>query len=480
MNKQYLLDRIQKINPSNFEVYDYSLVPETFSYQDKIPIKCLKHGVFHQIPFSHIHKAGCIKCGFEESGLKNRLTTEQFIEKAKSKFGNKYDYSKTIYIKKGIKLTITCSDHGDFHVRPEEHLWSIHGCKECDYEIPRQIKQKQFIERANQAHNHKYDYSKLKYVNANSKIEIICPKHGVFWQNAQNHIGSGDRKPQGCPKCSKECEKLSLEEFIKRANKIHNRKYDYSKVVYNTVRDAIIIMCPDHGEFTQRVSSHLDGCRCKQCFIENDRSNTEEFIKKAIERHGSTYDYTKVNYLGSKQKVEIICRKHGSFWKTPNSHLTSLSGCPICIQSNGERAVEAFLKKFKIRYIREYRIPNYRYRYDFYLPEFNIYIEFNGKQHYEPVDRFDGKKGHDKTVKNDKIKKRLVKDNKGFLIIITYLHFSSGSVYKELTRRLKDIYAYWICFNGKVYAFKSALEMTKEFGLSKKLREDRYSIKELF
>lgn len=131
-----------------------------------------------------------------------------------------------------------------------------------------------------------------------------------------------------------------------------------------------------------------------------------------------------------------------------------MNGCQLCYESKGEVAIELFLKKYNIRYIREYRIIPHLYRYDFYLPDLNIYIEFNGVQHYKPISIFGGLEGHSKIKHNDKVKKHLVSQNNGCLIILTYLNLNDGSLEKVLISKLKYAYNYWFVINNKIHILR--------------------------
>lgn len=123
--------------------------------------------------------------------------------------------------------------------------------------------------------------------------------------------------------------KLTQQEFIERAKSIHGEWYGYSNVVYKNGCTKVCLICPIHGEFLQRPQEHLRGHGCPICG-NNAVSNTEEFVKKAILIHGNKYDYSKVVYVRSKDKVCIICKECGrEFYQTPNSHLRG-NGCPYC------------------------------------------------------------------------------------------------------------------------------------------------------
>ena len=190
-----------------------------------------------------------------------KLTTEEFIKKAKEIHRDKYDYSKAEYSGSKIKICIICPKHGEFWQIPNAHL-NGQGCPECSN--TKKLTTEEFIKRAKKIHGDKYDYSKVKYSTNHKKICIICPKHGEFWQQPSDHLNG-----HGCRKCLLDklpnIKKLTTEEFIKRAKKIHGDKYDYSKVKYINSKTAVCIICPKHGEFWQIPNYHLSKCGCQKC-----------------------------------------------------------------------------------------------------------------------------------------------------------------------------------------------------------------------
>ncbi len=141
--------------------------------------------------------------------------------------------------------------------------------------------------------------------------------------------------------------KLTTNEFIERAKAIHGNKYDYSKVVYIDAHTKVCIICPEHGEFYQNPFDHLTGYGCIKCgrqkTIIKQRKKIEKFVIEAKRVHGDKYDYSKVEYKNQYIKINIICKKHGSFFQTPKSHLSG-SGCPICNESKLEKNVCVILK----------------------------------------------------------------------------------------------------------------------------------------
>jgi hypothetical protein len=193
-----------------------------------------------------------------------------------------------------------------------------------------------FIFQAKAVHGDKYDYSRTTYVDFKTKVCIVCPKHGEFWQIPSSHTKGGC----GCPKCGVESRsrkrKLDTESVIKRAKAVHNNKYDYSLLSYNSQEDKVKIICPVHGVFEQKLSNHLQGQGCPVC-AGTIKKTTEQFIIEARTIHGDKYDYSLVEYKGNKSKVIISCPIHGLFAQAPISHLTSC-GCPMCAHENAKKS----------------------------------------------------------------------------------------------------------------------------------------------
>ena len=215
----------------------------------------------------------------------------------------------------------------------------------------------EFIEEAKKIHNNKYDYSKVEYINKRTKVCIICPEHGEFWQRPTDHL-----QGSGCYYCGrKKCtgKKVTTDSFIETAKKIHGDKYDYSKVEYSNSKEKICIICPEHGEFYQLPTAHLQGQGCPKCKkykIGKNKYNTQIFIEKSKLIHGNKYDYSKVNYIDSITKVCIICPEHGEFWQEPNSHLRG-NGCKKCATDIKKKIVA---KNFVLR---SNEIHNKKYDY---------------------------------------------------------------------------------------------------------------------
>jgi hypothetical protein len=208
-----------------------------------------------------------------------------------------------------------------------------------------------FIEMAQRVHGDKYDYSKVTYATSHDKVTIICPSHSEFRQSPNKHLSE-----QGCPECAKirsaNLRRKTTEMFIADARKVHGDKYDYSKTVYRGDAHVVMVLCPRHGAFQQLATNHLRGKGCSGCKYEAISAaqvfSTEDFITLARNIHGERYDYSRVVYQRSQQKVAIICLTHGQFRQAPNKHLSG-RGCPECakqVRSDKRRLnLDVFIKR---------------------------------------------------------------------------------------------------------------------------------------
>ena len=259
--------------------------------------------------------------------------------------------------------------------------------------MPEKLTKEEFIERARKVHGDKYDYSKVNYINAKTKVCIICPEHGEFWQKANNHISS----KQGCPECGKiknvEGVRKNTEYFINKAVQLYGDKYDYSKVNYINAKTKVEIVCRKHGfSFWQTPANHLwfGNTPCPKCKSEDISSrlkyDTQWFINKAKGIHGDKYDYSKVKYDGYHNRVCIICPEHGEFWQFPTNHYKGV-GCPICKSPKGEMRIKLFLEEeTNEEFVYQYRSDWLKGQsLDFFFPKYNFGIEYDGEQHFAPV-----------------------------------------------------------------------------------------------
>ena len=407
-NKNIFIENFQKIHGKK---YNYNLV----NYKNcriKVCIICPVHGIFYQTPSSHLSGSGCPKCP------NNYSSKENFIKKSIKIHGNKYDYSLVDYINSHTKVKIICPKHKIFEQLPYVHLKSG-GCSICS---KNQLTTEEFIKRCEKKHDNKYDYSLVNYKNINTRVKIICPEHGIFEQIPSNHLSGGK-----CPICNNPTSK-----FIEKCNSIHNNKYDYRLINYKDNKTKIKIICPIHGIFEQCPNNHhYNGC--PKCGGVN--KTTEDFIYESKKIHNDKYDYSLSIYDGTFNKLKIICPKHGIFIQSADNHLRG-KGCPICNESKGEIKIRKILKQFNISFTSQKR---FKYcsdikslPFDFYLPEHNICIEYDGIQHFESIKYFGGEKSLFGVQKRDQIKNEYCKNNNIKLIRIKNIKQIENVLKKEL------------------------------------------------
>ena len=301
---------------------------------------------------------------------------------------------------------------GNFEYYHFIFLNSKTGCNKC-YKN-KFITLDEFINKSNIIHNYKYDYSKSNFKTSEDKVCIICPKHGEFWQVAHVHMNG-----RGCFECYKESLKelkYSTKEFIELCNRVHGDYYDYSDVVYKGSRFPIVIKCKKHGNFEQNAGMHILGHGCPICGTDKVRKSlmltTEEFIKKAKAIHGFKYDYSNSNYSGWNKKIMIICKKHGEFEQYAGSHLQG-AGCPKCRLKSQLRLFERIKSTFSNQEIVwEYKEKWLgKQRIDICIKKYRIAIEYDGEQHYRPIDYFGGEKAFNKHEMQDALKNKLCEEN---------------------------------------------------------------------
>ena len=303
----------------------------------------------------------------------------------------------------------------------------------------------QFVQKAQQVHQNKdgspiYTYDNVNYVNTDKPVLITCPVHGDFLQTPSNHKRGG-----GCEKCYRERQTYSPNEFIEKAQKKHRNKngtpkYTYGNVNYIGSQKNVLITCPVHGDFSQAPYQHLRGRGCDECSHDALKSNTEDFIKRAQKVHkfkhaGPKYTYKNTIYVGSDKPVLITCPKHspihGDFSQRASDHLSG-NGCPWCNESKGEKRIQKILHEKNINVIQykkyddciSYKSKNglnrrcKKLEFDFYLPDQNTLIEFDGSYHFSGMERRKGE--HLNQILNDKEKNEYTKSKGIKLIRISY------------------------------------------------------------
>lgn len=336
------------------------------------------------------------------------------IDEIKKMVGSKYEVIS--YEGSRIPVVLSCPIHGEFKLRLD-HIKQKLGqelCKECVKDEERHKKFLEFVRKGNEVHNGKYTYHEEYFTNMQAKTIINCPIHGDFKQSPINHTWF----KQGCPKCADERKlgryKYTREEIIEMCKKVHGDKYIYDDIIFQGMKKKILnIKCPKHGYFDQVAYDHLKGFGCEKCKFENQTMTKEEFIERVTKIHNGFYSYDKEKmvYVNNNIDVPIICPIHGEFWQRPAYHLMG-GGCSECQNSKLENEMIGFLKEHDIEYIHSYHTDWLgRLELDFYLPQYNIGIECQGKQHFEKVKHFDDGDSFQDRLERDERKKKLCDEN---------------------------------------------------------------------
>ena len=379
--------------------------------------------------------------------------TQEFIAKAKEVHAEyNYDYSEAVYVNKRTKVKIYCPKHDNwFTPLPGVHINQKTRCKLCGKESGtlKQTNSKDgFIANAKSLHGDKYDYSKTDYINSYTKVDIICKEHGLFSIRPKDHIRANGEHA-GCPKCGDIRAAIkrtkSTEYFIEKAIVAHGEeKFDYSKVDYKHIHENVKIICNKHNlEFeTSPGNFSRNSYNCPECYKEVNselKFTTEEFIEKCKEIHKDLYDYSEVNYNGIFDKIIVSCKKHGKFTQEANAHKRG-QGCPHCCTSKGELAVKSYLELNNIKFEQQKTFPNCIHKsalkFDFYLPDFNTCIEFQGRQHFEPVDYFGGEEIFKDLILRDEIKSDYCKNNYIELICLS----DTSEIESELSKFVEEVF----------------------------------------
>lgn len=342
-----------------------------------------------------------------------KYTFEDFKKESIEKFGDIFDYSESEYKLKNVKMKIKCLCGHEYFRSPFQQL-KTGSCPICKKRIKNV---EDFIKESKLVHGeNKFDYSHVVYKSTNHKVILICNDCGeIINQTPSNNLmgkgcyNCGGRKPiskemflerskkfhnnfynydglkyidvetkvtivcpihgkfeqvprdhmgHGCPKCgvnkSTNASRTTQEEFIKSSQIIHNDEFCYDKVNYIDSKTKVVIICKKHGEFLMKPSKHLCGQKCPKC--RGLYKTTEEFILASNLVHDNYYTYEKTVYVSDQTKVIVTCPKHGNFLITPNNHLRGRR-CKLCKESNGEKRIRIYLRDNGYKFEPQYRMP---------------------------------------------------------------------------------------------------------------------------
>lgn len=330
---------LKMANEAHNGKYSYLNVPERLNLSTKVDVLCKEHGVFR--PTFRFHVVGKTKCPKCVGNVK--YTQDEFVKKLRKELPENISTEKVVYEGSNEKITLVCDKHGEFEKFPSE---AKNGCPECNKEARREKNKNKFLKKAKEVHGDTYDYSKVDYIDTDTKVTIICKEHGEFLQTPYKHING-----QGCPKCGLkkigEKKRKPFKDFVKKARAKHGSKYEYVRESYTKVNDFLDIMCQKHGKFSQIGANHLVGCGCPSCSkgsTSKDEKELASFLEEIV-----PIETNDRKILGGKEIDIVIPSKklaieyNGLFWhsdvnKDDNYHIEKTKES----ESKGYRMIHVF------------------------------------------------------------------------------------------------------------------------------------------
>lgn len=355
--------------------------------------------------------------------MKPRMTTEQFIARARERYGDAFSFERCEYRNMKTPVLVTCPEHGEVEVNPDSFLNRARiGCPRCSKATPKKPRKyttESLVAAYREIWGDEFDYSGVEYVGWRDKVRITHRECGrTFWQAPASHL------KYGCQKCSAirrgaETRASTGEAFIARAQEIHGHQYCYGAVSFKSMKDKVLVRCRKHDiAFSVAPLNHLHPVSptgCPACGRERQAGfhamGAKEFAERARRVHGDQYDYGEVEYVNNRERVAIRCRHHGIFMQSPYAHL-SKSGCPVCSGSRMERRIYRALESLGVSFAPQHTFSDCRrinpLPFDFAIlsPDGRALgaIEYHGDQHFRPVDHFGGTSAFRYRQENDRIK----------------------------------------------------------------------------
>lgn len=280
-------------------------------------------------------------------------------------------------------LIVRCNICNNEWAAKPQHLLRGHGCIEC-YKKRHKLSNSEFMNKINN------DIIVMnEYDGYDSIINCKCKKCGYEWNTlAQNLIYK-----HGCPKCG--VNKLSQDEF---KQKLQHSQTNLELIgQYLGMAKLSTFRCLKCGYEYQTTPSNALRHGCRKCYNKSRAMSFDDFICQL--KQSNEY----ISYIGgfenSTSRVKVECLKCGYVWTTRAYYLLGYTGCPNCKKSHGEDIIKKYLDNNQIKYEWQKKFDdlygdyNRKLSYDFYLPEYNLLIEYQGKQHYVPVKLFGGEEG---------------------------------------------------------------------------------------
>lgn len=420
-NEQYVKD-ISLANPDIIPMENYVGV--------NVPIlhKCTRHNyLWKPFPSNVLKGEGCPECGIEKNHLKQMKSHEQYVKEL-AKVNSNIEVVQQ-YINAKTPIMHHCLKHDKYWEISPSGALSGRECPECWKEKLRNtntLTNEEYIRKVNEINPNIMVTD--KYIDAKTPITHYCIKHDIYWEALPTNILKGC----GCSECGKEkiSEKLSLtnEQYLEKLKTNNSNIISLEK--YIDMKTPILHKCLIHNvDFFTTPDSALQGCGCYKCKSEKISSKTrkthDQYIKEIFEKDSNIEVID--NYIDSHTPIRHKCKKCEYEWLSSPSNVLNGNGCPRCNSSKGEYNISKIFDFYKIKYETQKKFKKCKdinfLSFDFYLPDYNIAIEYQGKQHYEPVEYFGGDKKFKIQQLHDKIKKEYCEKNDIHLLCIPYTEF---------------------------------------------------------
>lgn len=428
---------VLRANSVHNNKYDYSdSVYKNMS--TKMDIRCPDHGVFSQVPQSHLNGRGCRLC----HSSKIKKSDIEFFNGLKVLYPEThYDYTNVKYSGMEYNINMCCREHGEYEVKAKSALYKSGGCPIC---LARASDKRasEFFSECGKVHGNKYDYSDCTFTNVKSRLTLTCPYHTKFNVIAKKHLNGS-----GCKMCAMYGERSPQEWFLEEASDKYGDLYAYPDTVVVDKNTPVLITCKIHGTFKKTPYKFLYGYGCNECNFDKQRKTTEDFLPICDRVHHNKYNYDGTEYLSAKKKVDILCPEHGVFQQLLYEHSIG-KGCPSCSQNLSKAEIEIldFISSLGFKVEQSNRTLIKPLELDIVIPEKKITIEYNGvRWHSEDF-------GKDKHYHKNKT--TLCKDV-GYRLI----HIWEDDFISNPERELSFIkHALGCSDNKKIYARKTALK----------------------
>lgn len=428
----------------------------------KTPNNFMKGEVCEFCQYEKRHNGELPKASYAKKKTARRLTKEEIAERVDKLYDVKYDLyrfldSSFVYKNNKQIIEIGCPIHKIFFKKQINNLLNGQGCPLCSNEKRNRTvtNTESFIKKAKAIWGNLYDYSETDYKSTNIPIVVKCNKCGhKFTVSPNNHTNK--THPRGCPYCNHPHQAKTNADFINEIETKFPDKFDTSKVEYIGREKEVTMICKKCGqEITRKAKYFLEGHGCPKCsFEEQLKKQRKPFsvFKQEIDKlYNNSYIIDESTYINAKTPVKITCKIHNKdFWKTPHKLLQG-DGCPICHESKLEREIRNILIDSNVNFIAQCNSKTFSWlstgkysslSFDFYLPDYKIAIECQGKQHFQPSDFFGGKEAFKIQQERDKLKKSLCEKHGVKLLYFTHYDKidESNNIIKNKEKLLKKIY----------------------------------------